>query len=206
MSKTNCLRWVMPLVVVGALSPVTFAAQSQDSQTQSVAEAARKAREQKKNSAKPVPVITEDTLKPPSQAEKAVEAAGDAQAGANPAGAAAPGAAAKAATKTDSQKADDEKKKQAKAELEALKQQLASAKKSLDLLQRELALDQDTFLSNPYHDRDTAGKAKLDGLKQQISDKQQQIDVLNTRISALQELLGSDASAAPATGSSPPQS
>lgn len=207
MSKTISLRLAMP-VLIAALMPITASGQSQDSQTQSVAEAARKAREQKKASAKPVPVITEDNLKPPTPAEKAVEAAADAQAAAaNPA---APADAAKPGPKSDTaqntQKADDEaKKKKAKAELDGLKEQLAAVKKSLDLLQRELALDQDTFLSNPYHDRDTAGQAKLDGIKQQISDKQQEVDVLKTRIAALVELLGTDATTTPATSPSTPQ-
>lgn len=206
MSKTISLRLAMPFLIA-ALMPIAAGGQSQDSQTQSVAEAARKAREQKKASAKPVPVITEDNLKPPTPAEKAVEAAADAQAAANPA---APADAAKPGPKSDAaqnaQKADDEaKKKKAKAELDGLKEQLAGAKKSLDLLQRELALDQDTFLSNPYHDRDTAGQAKLDGIKQQISDKQQQVDVLKTRIAALVELLGTEATTTPATSPSTPQ-
>ena len=206
MSKTISLRLAMPLLIA-ALMPIAASGQSQDSQTQSVAEAARKAREQKKASAKPVPVITEDNLKPPTPAEKAVEAAADVQAAANPA---APADAAKPGSKSDAaqgaQKADDEaKKKKAKAELDGLKEQLATAKKSLDLLQRELALDQDTFLSNPYHDRDTAGHAKLDGIKQQISDKQQEVDVLKTRIAALVELLGTEATTTPASSPSTPQ-
>ncbi|HYL63273.1 MAG TPA: hypothetical protein VE077_11700 [Candidatus Methylomirabilis sp.] len=164
-------------------------AQSQDSQTQSVAEAARKARAQKKTPAKPVPVITEDNLKPPTPAEKIVEAGADAKAQA-----ASTNLGAGAATASGNAE-DDEKKKKDSAELEALKKQLAEANKGLDLLQRQFALDQEAFLANPYHDRDSAGQAKLDALQQQIADKQQEVDALKTRVAAQQELVGAPAPA-----------
>ena len=196
MARTISLLLALPMLIAGALLPTVARAQSQDSQTQSVAEAARKARGQKKAAAKPATVITEDMLKPPTEAEKAVEAANDAQASANAGKTPESGAAAKPEAKPDSApKSEDAKKKKEKAELEALKQRLAAAKKSLDLLQRELALDQDTYLANPDHVRDTAGKAKLEGIKQQITDKQQEVDVLKTKVAALQELLGTDAPA-----------
>lgn len=188
----------IPILLAGVLTPSLARAQSQDSQTQSVAEAARKAREQKKAAPKPTTVITEDTLKPRTEEQKAVEAANEAQASANTEKAPESNTLAKPEAKPDSSKPDDAKKKKEKAELDALKRQLAEAKKSLDLLQRELALDQDTYLSNPDHDHDTAGKAKLEGLKQQISDKEQQVDVLKTKVAALQELLGAEASWEPA--------
>jgi hypothetical protein len=193
-------RLALFLAVAGALVPLAASAQSQDSPSQSVAEAARKAREQKKAQAKPATVITEDTLKAPTPPEKAVEAAADAQSAPNPADTPAPDAAAKPAAKPQGDKNAGDDKKKHKAELEALKQQLTAAKKSLDLLQRELALDQDTYFSNPEHDRDAAGKAKLDGVKQRISDKEQEVDVLKTRVAALEELAGTEAAASP-----PPQ-
>lgn len=194
MLKTIFLRLAFPMLIAGALLPWIASAQSQDSQTQSVAEAARKARAQKKTPAKPVPVITEDDLNPPTPAEKAVEAAAEAQAAA--ANAPSSDAAKPAASAAPASKADDEKKKKDSAELEALKKQLTEANKGLDLLQRELTLDQETFLANPYHDRDAAGQAKLDAVKQQIVDKQQEVDTLKTRVAALQELVGTPAPAA----------
>src|ERR1700675_794643 len=54
------LRLALPVVLAAALLPAAAFAQSQD--TQSVAEAARRARAQKKNTEKPAKVITDETL------------------------------------------------------------------------------------------------------------------------------------------------
>jgi hypothetical protein len=86
-----------------------------------------------------------------------------------------------------------------------LKRQLADAQKALDLLQRGLALQQDTFYSNPAHDSDPAGKAKLDDMKQQIAAKQQEVEDLKSRAAALQESLGNTAPAAPTPPTALPQ-
>src|SRR5262245_59757453 len=59
MPRPIVLRCVLAVVLVGAFLPVAFS-QAQDSQ--SVAEAARRAREKKKDSAKPAKVITDETL------------------------------------------------------------------------------------------------------------------------------------------------
>ena len=69
-----------------------------------------------------------------------------------------------------------------------MKAAIADAEKDADLLNRELALQQDTYLSNADHAHDTAGKAKLDALQQQVNDKGQDIDRLKPRLAALQEL------------------
>ncbi|HKW57097.1 MAG TPA: hypothetical protein VJN42_07030 [Candidatus Acidoferrum sp.] len=192
MPKPFFVRSIFPIFLAVAILPCAVAAQSQDSQTQSVAEAARKARAQKKPSAKPVPVITDDNLKPPTAEQKAVEAAAEAKAQAQ----AASANASSPSGGVDSIAApDEEKKKKDAAALDALKQQIAAATKDLDLLQRQFALDQETFLSSPTHDRDSAGQARLDALKQQIADKQQEVDTLKTRASALQELVGTPAPA-----------
>ena len=59
MPSSILLRSAFAVVLVGASLPAAFS-QSQDSE--SVAEAARRAREKKKDSAKPAKVITDDTL------------------------------------------------------------------------------------------------------------------------------------------------
>ena len=195
MFRTISSRLVLPILTAAALLPITAIGQSQDSQTQSVADAARKARAQKKPSAKPVPVITDDDLKPPTPAEKAVEAAAEAKAQAASAATAANAATPSANADSASNGDDAAQKKKNAAQLQALQQQLAEANKSLDLLQRQFALEQDAFLSNPDHAQDSPGQAKLDALKQQISDKQQDVDALKTRVAALQELTGTPAPA-----------
>ena len=69
-----------------------------------------------------------------------------------------------------------------------MKESIAVAEKDADLSRRELALEQDTFLSNPDHDHDTAGKSKIAALQQEIDAKQQDIDRLKMSLAAMQEL------------------
>jgi hypothetical protein len=175
-----------------------MAARGQSQDSQSVAEAARRSREQKKATSKSAPVVTDDTIKPAAPTAPAASPDTNVPAGnSTPAPAPATDATPPAAPE------DAQKKTKDAAELATLKLQLAEAQKGLDLLQRESALQQDTFYSNPAHDRDTAGKAKLDAMKQVILDKQQEVDALKARLAALQESLGG---AAPATPSTPPPS
>jgi hypothetical protein len=212
MSRRISLRLAIAALFAAAALPLYPRAQSQESQTQSVADAARRAREQKKAAEKqPSPVITNDTLKPsapagtpspeatpaPATAPAAQPAADssnapDANAAPAPAGQPAPGSPA---AETD-QKAKDS------AEVAAMKQQLAEAQKALDLLQRDAALQQDTYISNPDHAHDTAGKAKLDAMLQQITGSQQTVDALKAQLAAL---LASASSTAPGAPNAPPQ-
>jgi len=162
--------------------------QSSGGQSPSIAEAARKSREKAKNATKPSKVITDDDLdkgnikpgaqgltldappkletQPPSP-EAVADAAATASAAPDPATVAAP--------------SDD-------PEILRLKDAIADAEKDAELARRELALQQDTFFSNPDYDHDTAGKAKLDALQQQINNKQQEIDRLKMRLAATEEL------------------
>ena len=161
--------------------------QSSDAQNQSIAEAARRSRAAK-NSTKPSKVITDDDLdkenikpgaqgltvdgpakletQPPSP-DAVADAAATPSVPPDPATAAAP--------------SDD-------PEIARLKDLIADAEKDADLARRDLALQQDTFYSNPDYVHDIAGKAKLAALQQQINDKQQEIDRLKTRLAALEEL------------------
>jgi hypothetical protein len=158
------------------------------SQSQSIADAARRSREQAKNATKASKVITDDDLDKtkvkPGQQGLTVDAPAKletqpptpdavAEAATSPAPSADP---ATAAAPTDD------------PEILKMKDAIAEAEKDADLLKREFALEQDTFLSNADHEHDLAGKAKLDALQQQINDKQQDVDRLKTRLAALQEL------------------
>src|SRR5271157_1891787 len=75
---------ILPLACSFALPLV-----AQDSQDTSVAEAARRSREQKKATAKPAPIITDDTLSPAPATSPATPPAGQ-QSTVTPPGAAAP--------------------------------------------------------------------------------------------------------------------
>jgi hypothetical protein len=175
---------VMTVAACGLLASAAPRQEQDQSQTDSVAEAARKAREKKKAATKSPKVISDDDLErrnyqpgqeglnvgaspkletePPSPEAVAAAEASDAE-------------AAKKAAGED-------------AELARLKLRLADGEKDLDLAKRALALDQDAYLSKPDYANDTAGKAKLDDEKQGISDKQQDVEKLKTRVSALEEL------------------
>jgi len=178
------LRLALSTILAAGVCATVVIAQSTDSQ--SVAEAARRAREKKKDAAKPAKVITDETLdvkKGDVQSAVAEEPR-------------MPGApdprdqsANRPANVTDSSAANaaDEKRKK---EVTALKEQLKQALSDLDLLQREYRLDNDTYYSKPDYAGDKAGKQKLDDEKQQMSDKSEEIERLKAKLADLQRSLG----------------
>jgi len=215
MSYRVSLRLAVAILTGAAVLPLTVLGQSQDQP--SVADAARRAREQRKAAAKqPSPVITDDTLKrsapsdqdatAPAAQQPSGAATGSAHAAAQPSpdAASAPNgnAAAALAEKPGAAGGDTDQKTQVSAEMAALKQQVEEAQKGLELVQREFALQQDTYFSNPDHARDTAGKAKLDGTQQQVADKQQEVNALKAQLATL---LGSSGSTPPTPPATPPQ-
>lgn len=192
MPRSMLIRFAIVAVVAAMFLPVGFA-QSQDSQ--SVAEAARKAREKKKDATKPAKVITEETLdvkrgdvQSAVAEEPKIAGAEDAKAQAVPG---APNAnPASAAGK-------DEKREKLKKDLTELKEQIKQTLMDLDLLQRENRLDQDAYYSQPNYGSDTAGKQKLDDEKQQISSKQDEVARLKAKLADLQRELGETSSSQP---------
>lgn len=197
-----CLAFAL-LFAASLLAPLT-PAQSQDNQTDSVAEAARKARAQKKPNDKPAPVITDDILKPSNataaQSQPGATASSDA-ATSN----ASTSAGAQGTSEGADKSASSEDKAKADAELARMKEQVAEAQKALDLAKRELALEQDNLYSKTDYQTDTAGKAKVDGLSQQVTDKQQGLEDLKTRLAELQSKADAQAPASEPPPSSPPQ-
>ncbi len=185
------LRFAVPLVLATTLLPAAAFAQSQDSQ--SVAEAARRARAQKKSTEKPPKVITDETLDvkkgdvqnataeqpripgtPETQAQPAAGAAASAQ-----------GGAPSDASAAQPPKSASEDARAALKERVVLKEKIKEAQSDLDLQQREYKLDEESFYSTPDYSKNTSGKEKLDAMKQQISDKQQELDKLKARLAAL---------------------
>ncbi len=181
------LRLTLPAVLSVTLLPAAAFAQSQDSQ--SVAEAARKARAQKKNTEKAPKVITDETLdvkKGDVQSATAEQPRmpGSPEAPAQPAATAAPGTPA--ATAAGSSPAPAAKDQKDAKEVADLKVKIKRAQDDLDLLQREQSLENERYYSQTDYAQDTAGKAKLDDLKQQVTDKQQELDRLKARLAELQ--------------------
>lgn len=176
-------------------SPSAFSAQSQSDNT-SVAEAARRAREQKKNSTKPTRTLTNDNLPsaPAGSAEPAAAptVADEANTPANdqrkPAAEGAPGKGAAA------EQADTAAKKQAQeAALKRAKAELAQAQGELDVLQRKAALDSDAYYAKADYARDREGQARLDAGAQQVNDKKSLVEQLKAKVAALQAELGETA-------------
>jgi hypothetical protein len=196
MSRFFSLRLALPVLLASALLPVTAVAQSQDSQ--SVAEAARKARAKKKNSEKPAKVITDDTLDvKKGDVQSAV--AEEPRIPGSQETPAQPGAenSANAPAQGPRNASGDEKVRATLKERVALKEKIKDAQSDLDLLQREYQLDQDSYYSKVDYAKDTAGKDKLDAEKQQISDKQQEIEKLKAQLAALPESTEPPAAAPP---------
>jgi hypothetical protein len=207
-TKRLCL---VVMAVAGSGLLTSAAPRQEGAQEQSVAEAARKARDKKKAAAKSSKVITDDdlNLRNFQPGQEGLNVVGPPKLETEP-----PSATAVANAEAEEAGERDAEAKAAgdDAELARLKAQLKLAEKDLDLAQRELALDQDTYFSNPDHDKDSAGQTKLDSEKQGINDKQQEVEKLKTRVTALEELKSHRkpakprAAAAPAPAPAPEQS
>lgn len=196
MFRRILLRLALPVLMAVLLLPVAFA-QSQDSQ--SVAEAARRAREKKKDASKPVKVITDETLDVKKGDVQSAAAEQPKMPGAptsNPQGANAANPQAAPAAATANATKDGEKPKEPK-EVTALREQIKQAASDLDLLQRQLRLDQEALYSKYDYKSDTAGIAKVDGEKQQVADKQQALDDLKAKLADLLKSLGLEDAATP---------
>jgi predicted RNase H-like nuclease (RuvC/YqgF family) len=157
---------------------MALATPAQDQNTDDVAAAARKAREQAKNAPKPKKVLTNDDI--PSA----------------PAPTAAPAETAAAkpeeAATTDEKAAENDPKSEAywHKRFKALRDKIDTSEKELDVLQRELDKDQLQYYPDPQkalmqqHDRSDindktakidAKKKEIDSLNQQLSDLEDQL-------------------------------
>jgi hypothetical protein len=222
MRSNNGLR--LGLALVGAwmaLLAYPAASRAQEMQTppsQSVADAARAARANKKNASKPTKVISDDDLdskpKPGAEGLNVGSAPTSDAVPPNPAAVVADEAADRAAANAEKnaiRKGED-------PEIAKAKEEVAEAAKQLDLLQRAYALDQDTYYSKPSYTDDKNGKAKLDAELAQINDKQAEVDRLKARVAELEQARGRKKAAAaqgsglsqdeekPAEAPAPPQS
>jgi hypothetical protein len=184
MSRLLISRLALAALLAATLLSTAALAQSQD--TQSVADAARRARDQKKPPAKPAKVITDEDIKPAVPAGTATPASPDAAAAtATPASSASSTAAPASAPAAGSRSAPDAKDQKESKEVTELKAQIKKALDDLNLVLREQSLENDKFYSNTDYVHDTAGKAKLDELIQQAGDKQQVLDRLKAQLTEL---------------------
>jgi len=183
-----------------ALWPPLASAQSQDDHG-SVAEAARRAREQKKAAAKPARTLTNDDL-PSSPAESVAPAgqAGNADQTKTVGEQAAPPAEAEP---VGDEEAARRKRAKLEAALEQAKAELGESSGAFDVLKRQAALDADTFYSKTDYASDDQGKAKLEAQAQQVNEKKSQVDTLKAKVAALEAALRQAAEPQKAGSTSP---
>ena len=194
------------LLAALVLAGGAVAAQStpQDSSAQSIADAAKRAREQKKNAGPSTKVITDDdldskNLKPGDEGLTVPTPQIETQ----PPSTEAVAAAEAADKKAESSPADDPLKSTDDAKIARMKKALATAEEEFELAQRESALAEDTFYSNPDYQRDTAGQARLAELGQAIRDRQDKVARLKAELAAIEEAASHKKASPPAEA--PPQ-
>jgi hypothetical protein len=195
MPSSRSFRIALCLATAGVIFPSLGNSKPQDSQqppTDSVADAARRAREQKKNGSPASKVITDDDIdnKHIQPGAEGLNVGAPARLDSEPPSPAAVSAvvasdAAAAAAAGDATPKDGESPQVAQ-----LKEELAQLQKEYDLMQRELALDQDAYYSKTDYASDKAGQSKINAEKQQTTAKQQELDDLKTRLAAALDLAG----------------
>jgi len=186
------LRNLLALGLLGASISMPSHAQQQNSQQSgsgdTVAEAARKAKEQKKDAPKPKKVYTEDDISTKGTDISVVgpaPAASDASATQTNATSAASGAAAK--TK---EQEDPNSEKAWRKRFGALRTKIAAAEQELDVLQREANKAGVQYYSDPtkamneQYSRDDINKkaAKIDAKQKEIAALKQQWDDLEDQL------------------------
>lgn len=176
-------------IVILLASPLTISAwaqqgsssdQSNAYQPESLADAARRVREQKKEAPKPTKVWTNDDIPKTGQDISIIGTSNES-------------APSESSEKEKSEKKPAEVTPAEKADLQSklddAKQQLTNLKNEMDIAQRKYALDEQTYLSDPNHQQDTSGAASLEDEKQQIGDKQEQIADAQKKVDDLQAQL-----------------
>lgn len=164
----------------------------QDAQTSSasttLAEAAKRARDAKKDQAKPAHVWDNDTV---PKAAGQISVVGEAPASAD-ADNSAPAAAPPADNSANGApaKASGEGSGVLKSQISDAKEKLATIKTDLDLLERTNTLDSQMYYGKPDYSSDTDGAAKLKAEQDQIAAKQQEMDDQQKKIDDLEAELG----------------
>jgi len=160
-------------------------------QADSIAEAARRSREQKKEQPKPAKVWDNDTMPTkPGGVNVVGPSSPSSDASGNPPAANAQAAAS--APEASAAKSGEKSGKDIKAlqaSLAAAKDQLQAVKTELDILRRKFNLDSQMYYGKPNYVADTEGAAKLADEKSQIDAKQQEVDTAQKKVSQLEEEL-----------------
>lgn len=176
-------KWA-PLILLLSLPGHAAARQTQtgtpsasDQQQDSLAAAARRAREAKKDQTKPSKVWDNESL---ASVSGAISIVGQP---------AASNQAPAAGSKTPAGNPPAADKSAIEADLSAAKANVQSLKVDLDLLQRKYTLDQQTYFGTPDYSSDTAGAAALADEKKQLDSKQQEVTDAEKKVADLQAQL-----------------
>lgn len=164
--------------LLGGFATLAGARQTQQA-SQSVADAARKVKEQQKQGPKAKVVWTNDNV--PTSAS--VSVVGQAPRTINPA------AAAEAPTTPETREELATDRDKVASDLAQAQKDVASAKTDLDIAQREQKLDSDQFYGTPDYAGDRQGQTKLAADKSQVTAKQQACDAAQKRVDDLQKQL-----------------
>jgi len=159
---------------------------AQSSASTTLAEAAKRARDAKRDQAKPAQVWDNDTV---PKASGQISVVGEAPATAD-ADNSAPGAAAPGDNSANGAPAKTEGSGALKSQISDAKDKLATIKTDLDLLERTNTLDSQMYYGKPDYQTDTDGAAKLKAEQDSIAAKQQEMDDQQKKIDDLEAELG----------------
>ncbi len=182
---------VMPMgIVAGQAQPAQDAQAPAPVPTDSLAAAAKQAREAKKDQTKPARVWDDDSVPKSNAAISVVGQTPDDSAGAAaaPAAGAGGGATAGAGSRAAIERS-----------IANAKDKLATIKVDLDLLQRTYTLDSQMYYIKPDYASDADGAAKLKDEQDQIAAKQQEMDEEQKKI----DDMNAELSKLPAPAASP---
>jgi hypothetical protein len=185
--------------------PAGTAFAQQQQQAESPADAARQAREQKKDQGKPAKVWDNDNIPAVKGQVNVVgqtsQSNADSSTGANTQDTAGT-ALAPAASQAKSAGKDV---RALQADLDAAKERLQSVKSEYDILQRKYTLDAQMYYSKPNYSTDPDGGAKVDAEKAQMDAKKLEVDEEQKKVDKLQaELKDSGAGSGSGGTSNPP--
>ena len=179
--------WIKAFLFVAALCLAGLSAAAQQT-GDPVADAARKAREAKKEATKPKKVYTDDDIKT-SAPEKAAPSAATSDSSGKAAG--ATGQAAGASGKAGDEPKEDPNSESAwRKRFQAHRDKIAKAEKELDILSRELEKAQVEYYPDPQKAMQQQNtRADINSINAKISAKKQELDQLKQGLSDLEDQL-----------------
>jgi hypothetical protein len=180
--RSSTLGIVVILLVLSGIASVGVQAAQQDDP---LAAAARRARDDKKQQPK-AKVWDNDNI-PKSPGSVSVVGHGAAETSSAQTDAALSAASGPAPKDVPASAAD--RKISIQSDLLAAKDALQTLQNDVDIMQRKLVLDQQTYFGKPGYESDKAGAAALDGEQVQIDAKQEQMQATQSKIAQLQAQL-----------------